>query len=264
MSLEHDLMEYCKNKNNIELRNKIILDNENLIHFTIKKNKWFFVDEHTDYDDLVQEGFYYMAKALETYNPTRGAFSTYVVSYLRKLSRVRLDYGKDLSMDIPITKEDEPLTLEDTIEDESIRLEFEEVIDKEFNQEVKKALKRTLNSRELFIIKKYYGIGGEKLTVKQIGKSLNCSSKKIYDDLLKIKTKLRGTNYFKDLMVSTDESINPYKYISYYKGIDYSKPKLSPTYKNNSPVENIILNKERLEDKAYKKTFRNYYSFLKD
>ena len=202
MSLEHDLMEYCKNRNNIELRNKIILDNENLIHFTIKKNKWFFVDE--------------------------------------------------------------PLTLEDTIEDESIRLEFEEVIDKEFNQEVKKALKRTLNSRELFIIKKYYGIGGEKLTVKQIGKSLNCSSKKIYDDLLKIKTKLRGTNYFKDIMVSTDESINPYKYISYYKGIDYSKPKLSPTYKNNSPVENIILNKEKLEDKAYKKTFRNYYSFLKD
>jgi len=81
----------------------------------------------TDIEDLVQSGFVALLRAVDTFDPTRAKFSTYLFPFLQtefsiatgqRLKRTALDpLHTALSLDAPLSDDDEAGTLADVISD---------------------------------------------------------------------------------------------------------------------------------------------------
>lgn len=240
---------YSKDKNNIELRNKIVLNNLNLVPYTINTFN-LFVDGIHDYEEMLQDGYVALIKAVESFDNSLGLkFSPYAIKCILSLTRTRLDYNKDLSLNVPINEGAETeIEIIDTIEDESIDIE-KDIINENFYREIKKNLSFNLNDIELNVIKAIYGIDQEVRSYKDLSFILNLD----IDYLKKIKrqaeNKVRKSSYFKKLY----KERNP---ISYYPNMMFDNDKLSPTNKINSPVERIVLEKQKQESYIIKNTLR--------
>ena len=107
-----------------KLRNQIALNNKNLIYPIINK---FFIASINDYEELEQEAFIALLKAVEDFNPDLGyQFSTYANKCLLKILRKKLDYNKEISLNQPLkNNDDENIDLIDTLLDESIDINQE-------------------------------------------------------------------------------------------------------------------------------------------
>lgn len=135
-------------------------------------NKWaVYGGNGVETDDLLQEGFIAMLRALETYDRCAGAkFSTFFVPVLKTQftaatgQRTKRDREDPLqsaaSLDAPLTADDEDFTLADTLEDPAAEDAFEDVAERDRLEHIRDILDEAIdrlepNQREV-IRKKYF------------------------------------------------------------------------------------------------------------
>lgn len=88
-----DLIEYSKTKD-INLRNKIALNNYKLIYLVLNK---FYIPGIHDIEELEQECFIILLKAVENFDISYGAkFSTYAISCLKSIAQKIIDYNQEI------------------------------------------------------------------------------------------------------------------------------------------------------------------------
>lgn len=231
--------EYIKDKSNVELRNQIVVENMKLVPYAIRLNG-SYIDKVNDYEELLQAGYYALIKAVESFNPGLGfKFSTYAVKCLLSVSRDRLDYNKDISLDTPISTNDESLTVEETVKDDSINIESD-VLDREFYKNIRLQLNFNLSSKEINIIRWFYGIGIEKKSLDDIATLINLSKPEVSRIQKRALNKLRKSNYFKDLYRERN--------ISYISSVRYDREKTSKTYRISRPTEDKAIKLIGLEE----------------
>lgn len=250
MKENNDLFkEYSKNKN-ISLRNKIVLNNINLVPYTIN-HYHLFIDGVHDYEEMLQDGYIALIKAVESFDYSLGfKFSSYAIKCILSLTRTRLDYNKDLSLNTPINKgADTEIEMIETIKDDSINIE-KDIINESFYREVKKSLYFNLNDIELQVIKAIYGIDQEIKSYKDLSNILNLDINSLKRIKRQAENKIRNSSYFKKIY----NERNP---ISYYPKMIFDNDKSSPTNQINSPVERIILEKQEQERYIIKNTLRH-------
>lgn len=246
---ENLFKEYTENKQNTEIRNEIVLNNMGLVPYTINRYNLYVEGIH-DYEEMLQDGYIALINAIETFDPSLGfKFSTYAIKCILALTRDRLDYHKDLSLDAPIQSNDEEDTfLIDTIEDDKINIE-REIVNQQFYSDVRKNLSFSLDVLELNVIMAFYGIGQEMKTYSQISSILHLDVQNIRNIKDRAENKLRNTKYFRMLYLER-------KPISYYPSFHFENGKTGPTNKLVSPVENIILKKLQQERSLFIKTLK--------
>lgn len=243
---------YSKNKDNIEIRNKIVLNNLNLVPFTIKRYH-LFKDGFNDYEEMLQEGYLALVKAVENFdNNLNSEFSSYAVKCILSLTRNRMYYNMNKSLDDPINQENEDITLGDTIKDESIDIE-KEAINQKFFSEIRKELASSLNEIEFSIIKGYYGINEKEKSTKQLAENLKINVQQVKDIRSNTLQKIKKTKYFRMLYLE----MNP---ISYYPTHDLQRIPSVNNFNKSSPVERIVLEKQKQEKQLLKKTLKHIKS----
>lgn len=232
---------YAKDKTNIELRNQIALKNMLLIPYIIKRNK-LFVDKTHNYDEMVSEGFIYLLKAVETFDIELGyQFSSYASKVILGCTRGRYDYNEHTSLETPISSEDETMTLEDVIEDDSSLFE-DEVINNEFYLQVRAALEYNLDDLEYQVIKYIFGFGEDKKTYKEICQALDITDNTLRTTKAEALRKLRKSTFFKNF----DREFNHnYSYIR--SSSLYGNDRVTSSYDYTSMVERYLLSKEEKE-----------------
>lgn len=240
---------YSKNKDDIGIRNKIVLDNLSLVPYTINHYN-LFVDGVHNYEEMLQDGYIALIKAVESFDYSLGfKFSSYAIKCILSLTRNRLDYNKDISLNTPINEGAETeIEIIDTIEDESIDIE-KDIINENFYREIKKNLSFNLNYIELEVIKAIYGIDQEVKSYKDLSCILNLDINYLKKIKRQAENKVRKSSYFKKLYYER----NP---ISYYPKMMFDNDKSSPTNKINSPVERIVIQKQKQEREIIKNTLR--------
>lgn len=241
---------YSKNKSDIGLRNKIVLNNINLVPYTINHYN-LFIDGVHDYEEMLQDGYIALIKAVESFDYSLGfKFSSYAIKCILSLTRTRLDYNKDLSLNTPINKgADTEIEMIETIKDDSINIE-KDIINESFYREVKKSLYFNLNDIELQVIKAIYGIDQEIKSYKDLSNILNLDINSLKRIKRQAENKIRNSSYFKKIY----NERNP---ISYYPKMIFDNDKSSPTNQINSPVERIVLEKQEQERYIIKNTLRH-------
>lgn len=241
---------YSKNKSDIGLRNKIVLNNINLVPYTINHYN-LFIDGVHNYEEMLQDGYIALIKAVESFDYSLGfKFSSYAIKCILSLTRGRLDYNKDLSLNTPINKgADTEIEMIETIKDDSINIE-KDIINESFYREVKKSLYFNLNDIELQVIKAIYGIDQEIKSYKDLSNILNLDINSLKRIKRQAENKIRNSSYFKKIY----NERNP---ISYYPKMIFDNDKSSPTNQINSPVERIVLEKQEQERYIIKNTLRH-------
>lgn len=244
---------YSKDKTNLEIRNKIVLNNLNLVPYTIKSFN-LFVDGIHDYEEMLQDGYVALIKAVESFDNSLGyQFSSYAIKCILSLTRDRLDYNKDVSLNTPINEGAETeIEIIDTIKDNSIDIE-KEAINQKFFSEIRKELASSLSEIEFSIIKGYYGINEKEKSSKELAENLKISEQQVKDIRSNTLQKIKKTKYFRMLYME----MNP---ISYYPTHDLQRIPSVNNFNKSSPVERIVLEKQKQEKQLLKKTLKHIKS----
>lgn len=227
----------------IDLRNKIVLHNRKLIYPVINK---FYNPKSNEYEELEQEAFICLIKAVENYDPNLGfEFSTYATKCLYAINNHKLTYKAEISLDTPIKKSvDENINLIDTIEDEGIDIESE-IMYSCLNDRIKSIL----SEDEYKVIKYIYFY---ELTLAKIRVLIN----KPMDKVRKLKyTALRKIKNDPDFQDYRDYETSQFN-IEYISAYDYSKPKVQTSNIAN-PVWQTVLQREKRDKKVIKGIFKN-------
>lgn len=222
---------YEKTKS-IKLRNKIALNNYNLIY---KGLQGLYSPNIHDKEELEQEAFICLLKAVERYDLLKGfKFSTFAIYYIKAVTRKRLDYNKDLSLDKPLSNDDEDFTIGDTIEDEKIN-----IFKSAESQNIRNNLKKLLNKNQYKVIFLHYL---QDKSYKEISDIMGLSHEQVKLIEFKAEIKITGSRYFKEYKngKSNDDEI------TYLKAYDYSRPYIQ-TNKISNPVFNTLLELEERE-----------------
>lgn len=244
---EELIQRYREDPSNIELRNEIVMKNEGLIHFVIKRNNLFVEGVH-DYEELVQEGFLKLIEAVERFDPERGVmFSSYACQYILSMTRGRAEYNKELSLDAPVKNSEDELKLEDTIQDDRIEIE-NNCIDHVFNLGIRTQVRNNLDPLPGKVLVMYYR---RRLTETEISIRLGITKAEVASIRRKALNSLRGSGYFKRLY---SELFQP---ISYVKAIDYSNEKVTANRISDPTVEKA-LRCIGIENNAIRKTLKKY------
>lgn len=244
---------YSKDKNNIEIRNKIVLNNLNLVPYTINTFNLFINGIH-DYEEMLQDGYIALIKAVESFDNSLGyQFSSYAIKCILTLTRNRLDYNKDISLNVPINESAEgEIELIETIKDENIDIE-KEAINKRFFSEIRNQLSSNLDHVELSVINGFYGINEKEKSIKELAESLNLSEQQVKNIKFNALQKIRRTKYFRMLYLD----IKP---VSYYPTFDFKRISSGNNFNNTSPVEKIVFEKGKQEKQLLKKTLKHIKS----
>lgn len=224
--------EYQSNKS-IRLRNEIALKNKNLIY---KGIRGLYSPNSNDIEELEQEAFICLLKAVETFDPSKGfKFSTYALSCIRAITRNRLDYNIDLSLDEPFKNQDgDDLSMQDMIEDDSIDIEKDCI-----NKNIRNNLKVILTSDEYELLKLHYV---KEKNFNDIALILGCSRERVYRIRDRAKKKIYNSKYFQNYR---EEALLDDE-ITYLRAYDYSSPKVS-TSNISSPTFDAVLRRENRE-----------------
>lgn len=236
------LEEYQRDKTNIELRNKIVEYNLRLVPAALKRNGGYIVDFH-DYDEILQEGYLKLIRAVELYELGNGSFSSYVFATLKGLGTKRISYNTDISLNSPLSYEDEQAELIDTIEDEEANFE-NKLVEEKYYIHIRKQLKANLSREQFKVIQLLYGLGVEPKTMQETADTLG----KTYSQVRTIKDnafkEIRKSKYFRRYY---DEH---YKNISFYRSSSYFDSfKSSRTNSISKPVEAAVINLMDFENK---------------
>lgn len=158
-------------------RNKLIEHNLRLVAHIAKKYENTFEDK----DDILSIGIIGLIKAVDSFNyKAKNKLATYAAKCIENeiLMHFRSNKNKRnftwLSTPIGLDKDGNEIELMDVVKDESIPVEEQMIID-ESHKKLYAALK-LLNTRELDIISRRYGLLGKKVeTQKDIAKGMKIS-----------------------------------------------------------------------------------------
>ncbi|WP_282926856.1 sigma-70 family RNA polymerase sigma factor [Helcococcus kunzii] len=182
------------------MRNLIATSNIPLMKSILKTYNLYSFD-NKDNEEIEQEAFILMLEAIDKYDITKGAFSTFLFIYLKNIFRNTQDYNQDVSLESPISNsEDDNLNLIDTIEDETSTDKFEEIEQKSENENIRNRLEKILQDEEKQILYQYYGIGSKNIetpTYKQLAEKYNCSIEWIRNRLERAKRKIENDKQIK-------------------------------------------------------------------
>lgn len=164
-----------KEKGDKNAKNKLIEHNLRLVAHVVKK---YYTDD--EQDDLISIGTIGLIKAVNTFKSDKKIrLATYAARCIENEILMHFRNNKKYSQDVYISdpidtdKNGNALTLIDIIADE---VNIEDEIDTKIKiQRLKKILGKTLDKRELEIIKMRYGIGTKELTQHEIAKKLGIS-----------------------------------------------------------------------------------------
>ena len=171
---EAELLKLKENGDEIA-RNKLIEHNLRLVAHVVKK---YYTDE--DQDDLISIGTIGLIKAINTFKCDKKIrLATYAARCIENEILMHFRNNKKYAQDVYISdpidtdKNGNALTLIDVIADEG---NIEEEIETKIRiQRLNDILYKTLDKRELDIIKMRYGIGTNELTQREIAKKLGIS-----------------------------------------------------------------------------------------
>lgn len=241
-SNEELLKEYQRTKD-INIRNKIALNNIRLVYSIVNK---YSHDNVNSKDELVQEGFYYLLKAIDNFDCNKGnKFSTYAYWYIINVLNKTLRYNENISLDEPVknTDDSEEINLIDTIEDETINI-FKEVDSRNIEKEIRDCLSDT----EYKVLKYHFDYN---ITLKDISNKLGID----YKETIKIKNiarnKVIDNKYFREYKQEMENK----REITYLKAYDYSKIRVQSSNISN-PVWDIVLQREKRDDEVFKSIFK--------
>lgn len=227
----YELFKQYQVTKSVDLRNEIALKNKNLIYRGIRG---LYSPNVNDPEELEQEAFILLLKAVETFDINKGyKFSTYAISCMRAVTRNRLDYNKDVSLDEPLqNQEDDDISMVDLIEDETIDIQRDCI-----NEDIRNNLKKVLTDFEYKVIKLYYI---EEYSFNQIGKAIDIPKKQVVKIKNNAERKIYKSKYFKEYR----EEALYYNELTYLKAIDYSLPKVQNSDISN-PVMEAVLKREK-------------------
>lgn len=242
MNQEEMFKEYRETRD-IKLRNEIALNNMGLVHYALKEiyNKYYH-----DYEELEQEGAYFLLKAIEKYNPNLGyKFSSFAYKYILNASRYRLDYFKNISIDKPLGNlgDLENMTIGESIEDYSQNVEKTAE-----NLSIDNKLRNILSDEEYSIVMLYFRYG---YTYKEIAQKKNISTEVVSRIRRQAKRKIMANPYFN----SYKEELEKEKEISYLKAYNYFNTRVKSS-EIHSPVWDIVLKRDRLENEVIRRTLK--------
>lgn len=244
---EELLKRYREDPSNVELRNEIVMKNEGLIHFVIKRNNLFVESVH-DYEELVQEGFLKLIEAVERFDPERGVmFSSYACQYILSMTTGRAEYNKELSLDTPVKNSEDQLKLEDTIQDDRVDIE-NSCIDHLFNSEIRNQVRSILDPLPGKVLVMYYCWP---LTEKEISIRLGITKAEVARIRRKALNSLRGSGYFKRLYREMSQPI------SFVRTTDYSNEKVMSN-RISDPTGEKALRRIGIENNAIRKTLKKH------
>ena len=164
-------------KGNKDARNKLIEHNLRLVAHIVKK----YESKNISQDDLISIGTIGLIKGIDSYNKERGVkLTTYaakcaeneILMYFRSNKK----YNNNVSLNDVIAhdKDGADITLIDVLEEN--KESIDETIEKKDNINFLIKYLNVLNNREFEIIKKRYGLYGEKeQTQKEIADNMNIS-----------------------------------------------------------------------------------------
>ena len=208
----NEVIEIAKSNNDTFAYNYIIAKYSGMIHGIIRKHNFYL--PNGEYEDLVQEGYTGMYKAILGFNPESGSFENFcktvikrhMITAIKKATRLKhnpLNQRTSLDLSLP---DNENLTMMDIIgfKDEVVNRSDIDTIDPEeifiYNETYqiqKEMLENLLSKREQEIYKLHI----EKKSYKEIMEELEISSPKTVDNTIqRIKRKYREVQLF-----TTDE-----------------------------------------------------------
>lgn len=135
-------------------------------------------------EDLVSEGSIGLMKAAEKYDPERGKpFVTFAAPYIRSSIEAAIS-RLETATDIRSTDESLPVgsrnnyTLLNVLEDVNAPKADELVEETTLNEDLIRVMD-ILNEREQAVVKRYYGLLGQRLTMAEIGEDLGLKRERV-------------------------------------------------------------------------------------
>lgn len=234
---EQEQLELLKRKDDPKVKEKLIIHNLKLVSWVARK---YHKEGRTELEDIFQSGTLGLMKAIDKYDPDKGAsFSTVAVWYIRSaITRNLYRFSNDISLDEPII-DDEDITLLEAIPDDKVNVS-DDVTSKVFMEQFKKEFEYGLDGLQYQIIRLYYGLDCPEHTLKEIGAKYNKSSERVRQARDKGLRTIRRSRFMGDIRKELDNRT------SFIKGKDYSQPKVRGG-QYVSPVERIVLERERIE-----------------
>lgn len=175
-------------------------------------------------------------------DPTSKELSISLKKDIKEVNEILNIIDDPISLNKPIG-EDEDLTLEDSIADDSPPIDLL-IEDKIFLEKFRELSKEKLSELQYNIIVLYCGIGCREHTLKELAAMHGYKSvegvRSERDKGLRI---LRRTRYFQEIKKEVEERT------SYYKSIDYSQPNVSGGGYKTSPVERIAEQREHIRER---------------
>ena len=143
-----------------------------------------YKSEFLSTDDLVSEGSIGMMKAAEKYDPTRGKpFVTFAAPYIRRsieaaLSKVESDTEvRSTDESLPIGSRNN-YTLLNVLEDVNAPKADHHVEESSLGEDLQRVI-GVLNEREQAVVRHFFGIGEERLTMLEIGNALGLKRERV-------------------------------------------------------------------------------------
>lgn len=213
---------------------QLIMQNKGLI--AKLANKYMAVYKGGDYDDLMQEGSIGLLRAVETYDQSKGKFSTYAFLWIRqamlKAMRGQVD---TVSLDETIT-DDSDTTLGDMLCDGS---DFTEAVDDSLTADnLWFAIQQELTDLQfkIFALSVYnYPIAH---IAAKLGIPLEQAKEEKRHALYKIRWSSRKVHL---LALEWLHNMTP----SYYSSVDYAIPTGHTGYSGTSIVEHVVIAREK-------------------
>ena len=148
----------------------------------------------------VNKIYRFFAEFQQIYNrePTTKEISEELDITTKKIDQVLKAAGKHMSMDAPLTSDSDSNSLVDIMENEGIDPSDNMLIKESLLKEIERALS-TLPEREAIIIKHFFGVNGEELSLREIGEKLGLTRERVRQLKERALRKLRKSSRSKHL-----------------------------------------------------------------
>ncbi len=148
----------------------------------------------------VNKIYRFFAEFQQEYNrePTTKEISEALDIPVKKIDQILKAAGKHMSMDAPLTTDSDSNSLVDIMENEGIDPSDNALIKESLLKEIERALS-TLPEREAIIIRHFFGVNGEEMSLREIGEELGLTRERVRQLKERALRKLRKSSRSKHL-----------------------------------------------------------------
>lgn len=203
------------------------------------------IPEHRHYEVLEMKKTQEKLQEKLGRDPTKKEIALKMNISIKELEDLEIISQDVRSLNTTIRGHDESLELQDSIEDKGLSPQ-EIVEDIIFIEEFKELAEKTLTREQYQAIILFYGLTNKYHSIAEIADIQNKTIGQVRHTRDTALRELRHTRYMKEIRAEVEDKT------SYYKSIDYSKPNVSGGGYKTSPVEKIILEREKLEKELKK------------